>query len=303
MVEIDPRDPTAKPVKRTALGRIKHETATVTESRGRVVVYTGDDQVGEYIYKFVSAGRWRTMRATGRHPLDHGTLYVARFDDDGTGRWLALAHGTGPLTVANGWRDQADVLLRTRQAADAVGATPMDRPEWIAVHPHTNEVYATLSNGPGFPNAANPRQPNPFGHIVRWRERHGDATATTFEWDIFLLAGDPAFDPSVPLDAAGMFGSPDGLAFDGDGRLWIQSDISNSSLNNPGRTTSIWATTRCWRRTRSPGRYAASRSGRAVARCPGSPSPRTTGPCSSTSSTRVRRWPPWTGPPRRTHGR
>ncbi|GAA0369038.1 PhoX family phosphatase [Micromonospora gifhornensis] len=233
VVEIDPRDPNSKPVKRTALGRIKHETATVTESRGRVVVYTGDDQVGEYIYKFVSSGRWRTMRATGRHPLDHGTLYVARFDDDGTGRWLPLKHGTGPLTTANGWRDQADVLLRTRQAADAVGATPMDRPEWIAVHPNTNDVYVTLSNGTGFPNAANPRRPNPFGHIVRWRERHADATATSFEWDIFLLAGDPEFDPSVPLDATSKFGSPDGLAIDRDGRMWIQSDISNSSLSNP----------------------------------------------------------------------
>ena len=127
------------------------------------------------------------------------------------------------------------MLLRTRQAADAVGATPMDRPEWISVHPHTNDVYCTLTNGTAGPNAYNPRDPNPYGHIIRWREKHRDHTATTFEWDIFLLAGDPAYDPTVRLAEADIFGSPDGLWFDYDGRLWIQTDISNSSQNLASR--------------------------------------------------------------------
>lgn len=235
VVEIDPFDPHKPPVKRTALGRIKHEGATFTESRGRVVVYTGDDQNGEYVYKFVSSAPWRALRAQHKSPLDHGTLYVGKFNDDGTGTWLPIVHGQGPLTVANGWADQADVLLRTRQAADALGATKLDRPEWIAVHPDTNDVYVTLTNGSGNGGAVNPRANNPYGHIIKWRERNGDNTATTFEWDIFILAGDPAYDPTVQLNADNIFGSPDGLWFDGDGRLWIQTDISNTSQNLPSK--------------------------------------------------------------------
>ncbi|WP_235018011.1 PhoX family protein [Thermomonospora echinospora] len=235
VVEIDPFSPGSTPVKRTALGRIKHEGATVTESRGRVVVYTGDDQDGEYVYKFVGSAPWKALRALRKNPLDHGTLYVAKFNDNGSGQWLPLKHGTGPLTKANGWADQADVLLRTRQAADAVGATKLDRPEWVAVHPDNKDVYLTLTNGSGWDNKVNPRKPNPYGHIVRWRERRGDNTATSFEWDIFLLAGDPAYDPQVTLAPEDVFGSPDGIGFDRDGRLWIQTDVSNSTQNRPDR--------------------------------------------------------------------
>ncbi|QKV68166.1 PhoX family phosphatase [Streptomyces harbinensis] len=233
VVEIDPMDPDAVPVKRTALGRIKHEGCVTTEARGRIVAYTGDDQDGDYLYKFVGDGSWRAHRARGRSPLDHGTLYVARFEDDGTGRWLPLTHGTGPLTRDAGWADQADVLLRTREAADALGATPMDRPEWIAVNPVNQDVYCSLTNGSGRGGAANPRTPNPYGHIIRWRERDGDNTATTFTWDIFLLAGDPAYEERTDLTEDTRFGSPDGLWFDPDGRLWILTDVSNSSQNLP----------------------------------------------------------------------
>jgi hypothetical protein len=235
VTEIDPDRPHSTPVKRTALGRVKHEGAYVSEARGRVVVYTGDDQDGDYLYKFVGDKPWRWHRALGRSPLDHGTLYVARFDDDGSGRWLPLVHGTGPLTQSNGWQDQAEVLLRTREAADAVGATKMDRPEWITSNPRNQDLYATLTNGTGWDSAVNPRTPNPYGHIVRWRERHGNHTATTFTWDIFVLGGDPAYDPQVELDDTNIFGSPDGLWFDADGRLWIQTDISNSSQNRADR--------------------------------------------------------------------
>ncbi|GAA2584857.1 PhoX family phosphatase [Actinomadura fulvescens] len=231
VVEIDPFDPKSTPVKRTALGRVKHESATVTESRGRVVVYTGDDQDGEYVYKFVSSEPWRRLRARRKSPLDHGTLYVAKFNDDGTGTWLPLVFGKGPLTAANGWKDQADVLIRTRTAADAVGATKLDRPEWVAVHPHNKDVYLTLTNGSGNGGKVNPRKPNPYGSIVRWREKHGDNTALTFHWDIFELAGDPAYDKTVKLGPDAIHGSPDGIGFDRSGRLWIQTDISNSSQN------------------------------------------------------------------------
>jgi uncharacterized protein len=233
VVEIDPFDRTSKPVKRTALGRIKHEGATVTESRGRVVVYSGDDENGDYLYKFVGSIPWRWLRARGKSPLDHGTLYVAKFEADGTGSWLPLVHGTGPLTVENGWLDQADVLIRTRMAADAAGATKLHRPEWVAVHPKTREIYVTLTNGTGNSAPVNSgRDPNPYGHIVRLAEdRHSD---TAFGWDVFLLAGDPAYDTAVPAEQP-LFGSPDGIWIDPDARVWIQTDISNSSQNLASR--------------------------------------------------------------------
>jgi secreted PhoX family phosphatase len=221
VVEIDPFDPTSTPVKRTALGRIKHEGAYVHTNRdGRVVVYTGDDQVNEYMYKFVSAG--------GEDPLDEGTLYVATFNDDGGGEWLPLVHGQGPLTAANGFADQGEVLVKTRLAADAMGATRMDRPEWTSVDPATGMVYLTLTNNTSkekAENNANPRKPNPWGHIIRWEEADGDHAATTFTWDLFLLAGQGrASGDGSTIAAEDAFGSPDGLWIDADSRVWIQTD-------------------------------------------------------------------------------
>jgi uncharacterized protein len=233
VVEIDPFDPTSTPVKRTALGRVKHEGATYAESNGFAVVYSGDDENGDYFYKYVSAEPWRDMQASGRSPLDEGVLYVASFLPDGSGNWLPLIFGQGPLTAANGWRDQADVLIRTRQAADAVGATRLDRPEWNAVHPQTQDVYLTLTNGTGWgaPGGPNPRTPNPYGHILQVSHAQGDHTATRMQWSVYLRAGDPAFDPTVRLNSTNIFGSPDGIWIDPDGRFWIQTDISNGTQN------------------------------------------------------------------------
>jgi len=231
VVEIDPFDPGATPVKRTALGRMKHEGAFIHVTRGgRVVAYMGDDQANEYIYKFVSAVNWKSLRARGRSPLDEGVLYVAKFADDGSGEWLPLVHGRGPLTAANGFADQGDVLVKTRMAASALGATPMDRPEWTSVDPNTGMVYCTLTNNTSATkvvNAPNPRKPNRWGHIVRWEEARGNHTATTFSWDLFVLAG-PGRDSATPdgstILAEDAFGSPDGLWVDPDGRVWIQTD-------------------------------------------------------------------------------
>jgi secreted PhoX family phosphatase len=235
VVEIDPFDPTSTPVKRTALGRIKHESATFTEARGRAVVYTGDDENGDYLYKYVSARPWRQARARRTSPLDDGTLYVAVFDAQGNGAWAPLVHGTGPLTTTNGWEDQADVLIRTRQAADALGATKLHRPEWVTVDERNKDVYVTLTNGSGNDAPVNSdRDPNPYGHIVRLREARADNTATTFTWDIYVIAGDPAYDPTVPVDQP-LFGSPDGVWADPDGRIWIQTDVSNSTQNRADR--------------------------------------------------------------------
>jgi len=238
VVELDPYDPDSKPVKRTALGRFAHESATVSVAPdGRVVVYSGDDARFEYIYKFVSRGRFDPgAGAANRRLLDEGTLYVARFDASGRGRWLALVHGRNGLDASSGFANQADVLVRAREAADQVGATKMDRPEWIAVHPRTREVFATLTNntrrgrpGSPAPDAANPRAHNVYGHILRWRERDADFAADRFEWSVFLLAGDPGqADPAQRGTTGLAFGGPDGLHFDRRGVLWIMTDISAS---------------------------------------------------------------------------
>lgn len=239
VVEIDPYDPQAIPAKRTALGRIKHEGACVTVAPdNRIVCYMGDDESFEYVYKFVSRDSWNPSNRTANQDLlDHGTLYVARFNSDGTGRWLELLQGTNNLTAANGFATQAEVLVKTRQAADLAGATKMDRPESISSHPITNDVYVALTNNAQRgvaerpePDAANPRANNVFGHIVRWREDGGNPTAVTFSWDVFVLCGDPMhLDPNKRGNLQGdMFGCPDGVWFDPQGILWIQTDMSSS---------------------------------------------------------------------------
>ncbi|MFT3663620.1 PhoX family protein [Piscinibacter sp.] len=246
IVEIDPMDPAGTPVKRTALGRAAHEGAWVaTTHDGRAVVYSGEDARFEYIYKFVSRDRIApgggnlTKAQANRELLDHGTLYVARFDADGGGRWLPLVHGQGPLTAANGFADQGEVLVKTRQASDALGATKMDRPEWLAIDPQRREVYCTLTNnsargGPGQPgvDAANPRANNVMGQIIRWRE-DGDFDGLTMRWDHLVLAGDPA---NARAEARGsirgdIFACPDGLMLDARGVLWIQTDAHASQMN------------------------------------------------------------------------
>ena len=254
VVEIDPFDPMSTPVKRTALGRKRQESATCTTTRdGRLAVYMGDDAAFEYIYKFVSRqkiqpGADAAARAANRNLLDEGTLHVARFDADGRGAWLPLLHGKDGLHAAQGFADQADVLVHARMAADTVGATKMDRPEWIAVHPLTGEVYVTLTNNaqrgaPGKPavDAANPRANNVFGGILRWREDAHDAGSTGFAWDHFVVAGDPAVpqsDTRYPGADADLFGAPDGLHFDAGGLLWIQTDLSGQTIGE-GRTAAL----------------------------------------------------------------
>lgn len=264
VVEIDPFDATSTPVKRTALGRFKHENAElVIAANNKVVVYMGDDERNEYIYKFVSTGTFDAANPTSaanRTLLDSGTLYVARFDAGatvgdraGVGTWIPLIFGQNGLTTENGFTSQADVLIRARQAADRVGATMMDRPEWVAANPKkAGEVFVTLTNNnrrgtttasSNNPNGstvagssrppvdeANPRDNNVWGHIVRWNETGGDATATSFAWDVFVMAGQPtvtgARAPSSNVTVDNLFNSPDGLAFDSYGRLWIQTDGS-----------------------------------------------------------------------------
>lgn len=246
VVEIDPMDPTATPAKRTALGRAAHEGAWVAVTRdGRAVVYSGEDARFEYLYKFVSrdriapAGNGKTAAQANRELLDHGTLHVARFDADGTGVWLPLVHGQGPLTAANGFADQGEVLIKARQASDALGATKLDRPEWLAIHPGTREVFCTLTNNsargvgnnPGV-DAANPRANNVMGQIIRWVDE-GDFDGTRMRWNHLLLAGDPA---NARAEAKGnirgdIFACPDGLTMDPRGVLWVQTDAHSTEMN------------------------------------------------------------------------
>ncbi|QOR39935.1 PhoX family phosphatase [Billgrantia diversa] len=238
MTEIDPYDPESTPIKRTHLGRFAHEGvifAPAVEGQS-VVCYSGDDARFEYIYKFVSARPYQAATADGSL-LDEGTLYVARFNEDGSGEWLALAPGKNGLTPKNGFADLADILINARSAADHAGATKMDRPEWGAVDPASGQVYFTLTNNTRRSeeqrDAANPRAENHFGHIIRWQE-DGTHAAEHFQWDIFLLAGDGESGRDLhgePLDQDAILASPDGLWIDPDRRVWIQTDISESAVN------------------------------------------------------------------------
>ena len=241
IVEVDPYDPASVPVKRTALGRGAKEGAWVATTRDdRAVVYSGEDARFEYIYKFVSRDRIAPGGAKANATLlDHGTLYVARFDADGTGRWLALVQGQGPLTADHGFPDQGAVLIKSRQASDRLGATKMDRPEWIAIDQDARTVYCTLTNNSrrGVPNrptvdAANPRASNTMGHIIQWTE-DSDFDASTFRWKHLLLAGDPVNErPEARGNIRGdIFACPDGLTLDARGVLWIQTDISSDDTN------------------------------------------------------------------------
>lgn len=268
-LEIDPFAPATEPRKRTALGRFAHEGAWPSKPTvgKKLAFYQGDDARGEYIYKYVSNAVWSAAdvnggMAAGDKYLNAGKLYVAKFNDNGTGSWIELTFGVGAVTAAYApyaFADQADVLIHARHAADAVGATKMDRPEWGAVDPISGEVYMTLTNNSAalrvvtaaaqtaggaraaLTDAANPRvyndprtnataqRGNPNGHIIRWKEDGDDPAALTFKWDIFLFGSRAGSDPAninlSGLDASNDFSSPDGLWFSlASGVLWVETD-------------------------------------------------------------------------------
>ncbi|MGY4748417.1 PhoX family protein [Pannonibacter sp. Q-1] len=245
VVEIDPSDASSTPVKRTALGRIKHENAACVIARdGRVVVYMGDDERGEFLYKYVSNGIYVPGGDTSTL-LDEGTLFVAKFAEDGTGEWLALTPETTGMKMD-------EICVFTRQAASKVGATTMDRPEWVATNPVAIEAYCALTNNSrrgevkdgklrtnagGDPlevNAVNPREKNNYGQIVRWFPANEDHADAAFKWDLFCMAGNPAvhkdaYAGSSNINEGNMFNSPDGMMFDSVGLLWIQTDGEDSN--------------------------------------------------------------------------
>ncbi|KAF0675332.1 PhoX family protein [Profundibacterium mesophilum] len=255
VVELDPFDPEARPVKRTALGRFKHENAElVINDDGRVVVYMGDDERGEFLYRYVSEGTWAEGQ-DGGDLLDKGQLYVAVFDPEMTGKWVALTPDATGMSAP-------EIAIHTRIAASRVGATTMDRPEWVAANPSKPELYVALTNNKNRGvkpneggdnqdvNGPNPREVNNYGQILRWTPDNGDHTADGFEWRLFALAGNPVLaealegvtdaemaepaDPGLAVEnvypgsenvtAGNMFNSPDCLAFDTRGMLWILTD-------------------------------------------------------------------------------
>ncbi|WP_020184511.1 PhoX family phosphatase [Methylopila sp. 73B] len=263
VVEIDPYDPDFRPRKRTALGRAKHEAATTSlAADGRVVVYTGDDQQFDYVYKFVSAGKYDpTNRRANFDLLDEGVLYVAKFRDNNKGVWIPLTLDHPKLKGK--FADQGELLIKTRLAADLVGATAMDRPEDCQPNPVNGRVYLTMTNNTRRTTVvadagsalANPRVPNFGGHIIELTESHGDHGATDFRWEVFLLCGNPEIDlktdeadltPGLAASATffagyadasklGKIASPDNIAFDNRGNLWITTDgqPGNADIGNP----------------------------------------------------------------------
>ncbi|EQB02915.1 dTDP-glucose 4,6-dehydratase [Sphingobium quisquiliarum P25] len=252
VVEIDPYQELAQPTKRTALGRFDHENvAHMTDSNKRVAFYMGDDSTPGCIYKFVCDRAYNSSnRAANTDMLDHGTLYVARFNADGSGEWRALVQGqngllpgasdpgnvsqstTPPTPAIVNFNTDADVLINTKSAARVAGGTVMDRPEWLTVAPDNSAVYCTLTNNSSrrVADAANPRIRNLHGHIIKFKEKDNSPLATTFTWEIFLLAGDPGLSAggsNLVGDIKGdTFSSPDGIRIDPQGRLWVQTDHS-----------------------------------------------------------------------------
>ena len=249
VVEIDPMDPNSIPKKRTALGRFKHEGAgNVVAPSGQLVIYMGDDQRFEYLYKFVSRKRVDLSdKSANADLLDEGTLYVARFEEDGTLEWKALVHGEQPLNSENGFDSQADVLIEARRAADLLGATPMDRPEDVVPNPETGKVYVMLTNNTrrDEENAANPRVNNSFGHIIEITEPEGDFASQRSSWDILVQCGDPE-NPDhqtkwhADTSENGWFASPDNAVIDPLGRLWVSTDQSEKSSLS-GTSDGLWS--------------------------------------------------------------
>ena len=250
MVEVDVNDPNSTPKKRTAMGRFKHEGAeSIVAPDGRVVFYLGDDERFDYVYKFVTAGRFNPDdRAANMDLLDEGTLYTAKFSDDGSVEWMPLVQGEGPLTAENGFGSQADVLIETRRAADLLGATKMDRPEDIQPNGVNGKVYVLLTNNTKRTaeqvDAANPREKNAFGHIIEIAEEGGDFAATSGKWEVLLKCGDPSVAEvgasfSTATTANGWFGMPDNCAIDSAGRLWVATDGQGPKAT--GRTDGLWA--------------------------------------------------------------
>lgn len=248
VVEVDPMEPRSTPKKRTALGRFKHEGAeSVIAPDGRLVIYMGDDQRFDYLYKFVSTNKVDMVnKAANRNLLDNGTLYVAKFFDTGVVEWMPLIHGQGPLTRENGFETQADVMIETRRAADLLEATPMDRPEDVEPDAETGRVWVMLTNNTKRKadnlNAANPRANNAFGHIIEVTEPDRDFTSTTSKWEILVKCGDPSvadigatWNPLTTEN--GWLGSPDNCALDPSGRLWIATDGNEKT----GAADGIWA--------------------------------------------------------------
>ncbi|MGS2722561.1 PhoX family protein [Porticoccus sp. GXU_MW_L64] len=264
MVELDPYDPNSVPKKRTALGRFSHEGATIVAEHGKpVVAYSGDDGKHQFIYKFVSKGHYdKNNRQANMELLAEGDLYAAKFHPNGVGEWISVE------LQESGWaspaftklNDPQEALIEARLVARLLGATPMDRPEDIETNPVTGRTYVMLTNNSERTaektDPANPRADNRWGQIVEILppgiDGSRDHLASHFEWDMFILAGDPDHPDSSKrgryhhgVSRDGWFANPDNVAFDPSGRMWISTDGFPKNRTTDGQQApvhdGVWA--------------------------------------------------------------